>query len=63
MPRLSVAHGLAQPSLFESAPQCPRWEDLPTETRRRVIRLLSELLLSKIAQPNRADEVEGGNDE
>jgi hypothetical protein len=63
MPKLSVAHKLAQSSLFEASPQCPRWEDLPTEVRRRVTRLLSELLLSSVAQPQRADQAEGGNDE
>ena len=63
MPKLSVAHELAQPSLFESAPQRPRWEDLPMEVRHRVTRLLSELLSSKGAQSLLASEAEGGDNE
>jgi hypothetical protein len=63
MPKLSVAHELAQPSLFESARKHPRWEDLPMDVRRRVTRLLSELLLNRGAQLRLSSEAEGGKDE
>jgi hypothetical protein len=63
MPKLSATHVLPQPSLFETAPQHPRWEDLPREVRRQVIDLLSNLLLSGGIQSSLAGETEGGNDE
>ena len=63
MAKLSVAHELAQPSLFESAPKHPRWEDLPMDVRRRVTRLLLQLLLNRGAQSRLSSEAEGGNDE
>jgi len=63
MPKLSVANELAQPSLFESAPKHPRWEDLPMDVRRRVTRLLSELLLNRGAQSRLSSEAEGGKNE
>jgi hypothetical protein len=63
MPKLSSDHVLAQPSLFEAAPQHPRWEDLPTEVRRQAAHLLSELLLDRAARSLVDSKAEGGNDE
>ena len=63
MAKLSVAHELAQPSLFESAPQHPRWEDLPMEVRRQAAHLLAELLLNRAARSLVDSKAEGGSDE
>lgn len=63
MPKPRVVRELAQPSLFESAPLHPRWEDLPLEVRRQVTRLLSELLSSRVAQSLLAGRAEGRDDE
>jgi hypothetical protein len=63
MPKPRVSHGLAQPSLFDSTPHQPQWEELPLEVRRRSTQLLSELLISRPAQVLLTGETKGGDDE
>jgi len=63
MSKPKVVRELAQSRLFESAPLRPRWEDLPLEVRHQVIRLLSELLSSRIAQSLLTERAKGGDHE
>ena len=63
MPKPRIIRERAQPSLFESAPNRPRWEDLPLEVHHRVIYLLSKLLSSRAARSLVTGGAEGGHDE
>jgi hypothetical protein len=58
MPRREAI--LVQPSLFEENPDRPRWEELPLETRQRMMPLLVELLTSSAAQQMLKEQVQGG---
>ncbi len=54
---VQATHRRAPPRLTATRPNQPRWQDLPSERREELLRLLGRMLTDRLAVADAAEEV------